>query len=53
MMIELCISDKLAFSIDDNGKTVIYDKDIAKDVECDIEGRKIDFDIKDLENIRD
>lgn len=52
MMIELCISDRLAISIDDEGKTVVYDKNIANDVECDINGKKIDFELKDIENIK-
>ena len=46
-MLELNINGKKIMELEDNNKTIIFDKNIAKDVGIDIEGRVIDFELKD------
>lgn len=47
-MLELSINGRQIMTLEDN-KTIIHDKDIAKDVAFDIEGRKIEFELCDKE----
>lgn len=46
-MIELNIQGKKIMSIEDDNTTIIFDKKIANDVKCDIEGKEITIEISD------
>lgn len=46
-MLELSINGRQIMTLDDSNNTVVYDKNIAKDVESDIEGKKINFELCD------
>ena len=46
-MLELCIDGRQIMTVDDNNKTTIFDKNIANNVDCDINGKKIEFELCD------
>lgn len=46
-MLELNINGNKIMDLDDSNKTIIYDKNIARDVAFDINGKKNNFELKD------
>lgn len=48
-MLELIVNGKQAMQINDDNKTIIFDKNLANDVAIDIKGNSIDFELKDDE----
>lgn len=49
-MLELNINGKKIMELKDDNKTIIFDKDIAKDVAIDKQGKTIEFELKDDNN---